>query len=317
MTAALALLCIGAFATVAIATSALTGALWAASGRWRARLSPRAESRLVLAAIVAPGFLGLAALSTALLPSLGWLPDHCMEHATHHPHLCVQHAAGLPSLPLLALAGLLAGRCIWAWAHAARAWLQMTRTAHALGAGARTRDGMCLLPAPAPEAFVMGLMAPRVYVTEGLLEMPGHVVEVVLAHERAHARHRDPLYAWLASLALACHVPGLAARLARTLRRTQEMAADAAAAAALGDAPRVAEVLVQMARVRQSYPASMLAFAGGSIEARVRRLLAANPHAERPTRAALGALALALLLAMLAAAGPVHHALETALGILS
>ena len=317
MTAALALLCMAALATVCFATSAVAGVAWTASARWRARLSARAESRLLLAVVLAPGFVGMAALGAALLPSLGWLPDHCLTHAPHHPHLCLEHAAGLPSLPLLLLSGLLAGRWAWALARAGHQLLRLARTSRALAAAACMRDDVYLLPMAEPKAFVMGLLGPRVYVSEGLLDMPGDVVAPVLAHERAHARRRDPLRIWLTSLALACHLPGLAARLGRALRRNQEMVADAEAAAALDDAPRVAEALVRLARMQRSRPEPMLGFTGGSLEERVQRLLAPPSRSERPSRASIAGLTLALLLGMLAAPGPVHHTLETVLGLLS
>lgn len=323
----LALLCMGALAMVCFAASALIGLAWTASARWRAGMSARAESRLLLAAALAPGVVGLAALGAALLPSLGWLPDHCLAHAPHHPHLCVDHAAGHAtgalSLPLLALAGLLAGRWLWAGTLAGYRLIRLARTSRALADAAHRRGDLYVLPMPAPEAFVMGLVRPRVYVSEGLvtnMDMAGDdddVLAPVLAHERAHARRRDPLRVWIASLALACHLPGLAAQLARALRCSQEMAADEEAAAALGDAPRVAQALVRLAHMQRSRPGSVLAFTGGSLEARVQRLLAPPTRSEQPTRATIAGPMLALLLGMLMAPGPVHHALETILGLLS
>lgn len=45
-----------------------------------------------------------------------------------------------------------------------------------------------------PRAFCAGLLRPRVYVTTGALEMlDGAALGAVLAHERHHARRRDPL----------------------------------------------------------------------------------------------------------------------------
>jgi hypothetical protein len=316
MTGALMILCVGAFAAVALATSALVGVAWSASLRWRVRLSARAESRLLLAAALAPGFVAMTALCVSFVPSLGWLPDHCLGHAPHHPHLCTRHATESPALALMALAGIMAGRWIWAGAHAVRNLLRLASTTRALRDAARTSGGLYILPTRTPEAFVMGLLAPRVYVSEGLLGIP-EVVDAVLAHEHAHARRRDPLRQWLAALALACHLPGLAARLAHALRRAQEMAADTEAAVALRDGPRVADALVKLARVRVSYGESIMGFVGGDIEERVLRLLSPFPGSERPGRVAIAVLAVALPLAMLAFASPVHHTVETILGILS
>lgn len=323
MTGSLVLLCAGAFAAVSFSSSALIGVLLAAGRGWRGRLSAHAESRLALAAALAPGLVALAALAAALLPSLGWLPDHCLAHGAHHPHLCVNHGATtLPAAPLLGLAGLLAARGCIAALRAARILVSSWRAARSLDAASR-RDGPGLrrLPVDAPEAFVIGMLRPRVYVSDGLLRMPGDVVAAVLAHERAHVARRDPLRRLAATVALCCHLPGLASRLERSLHRCQEMAADADAARALGDGGRVASALVTMARARRHQPSVIasagLAYAGSHIRERVHRLLRGSPGCERPGPGLLAALAMALPAGMLACAAPVHHAVETVLGLLS
>src|SRR4051794_26877069 len=54
--------------------------------------------------------------------------------------------------------------------------------------------GALLIGDSIPRAFCVGLLRPRVYVSTGAVEMLDEAaLEVVLAHERHHARHRDPL----------------------------------------------------------------------------------------------------------------------------
>jgi Zn-dependent protease with chaperone function len=56
------------------------------------------------------------------------------------------------------------------------------------------RDGVFVIADERPEAFCAGLLRPRVYVTTGALaRLDPSALAAVLAHEREHARRRDPL----------------------------------------------------------------------------------------------------------------------------
>jgi Zn-dependent protease with chaperone function len=58
----------------------------------------------------------------------------------------------------------------------------------------RELDGAWILEDERPQAFCAGLLRPRVYVSTGALELlDEHALAAVLAHERHHARSRDPL----------------------------------------------------------------------------------------------------------------------------
>jgi len=86
------------------------------------------------------------------------------------------------------------------------------------------------LPTP---AFTAGMLAPRVYVAEALAErLTSEELTAILAHERAHARRRDPLRLSLLR-ALACTlfwIPALR-KLAADVADEAEVLADDAAAA--------------------------------------------------------------------------------------
>src|SRR5262249_17659102 len=134
--------------------------------------------------------------------------------------------------------------------------------------------GCLVLPIEEPQAYVLGILKPRVYVSQGLLEQANEDdLASVLAHERAHAARRDPLRRLIASLGLVLHLPGIAHLLGRLLTRTQEMAADADAARVVGDRVRVAESLVRFARLRGPSRAVAVEFGSGDLEARVKELL--------------------------------------------
>jgi Zn-dependent protease with chaperone function len=96
-----------------------------------------------------------------------------------------------------------------------------------------------VLPTPRPLAFCLGLLRPRIYLSEGLLnELDASELLSVVAHERHHARRRDPLRAVLAkALAHALwFVPAL--KTAASAQATiAELAADQVAIRTAGAQP--------------------------------------------------------------------------------
>ena len=149
-------------------------------------------------------------------------------------------------------------------------------------------------------AVTYGLIRPRILVSTGLaLALTGPEIGAVLAHEREHLRHRDPLRLLAARLAAAwaCYLPAaqwLAGRAA--LRR--ELAADRAAAEFSGRGV-LASALLKLASVSAS-PAIAAASPAGqgsrSLEARVTQLEAGRPPRQRPAVARLLASAGTLVL---------------------
>ena len=87
-----------------------------------------------------------------------------------------------------------------------------------------------------PQAFCAGLLHPRVYVSRGALELLGAAeLSAVLAHERHHARRRDPLR--LASTRVLADALFFVPPLRELIRRQHSLAeigADEAAVAAAG-----------------------------------------------------------------------------------
>jgi Zn-dependent protease with chaperone function len=98
------------------------------------------------------------------------------------------------------------------------------------------RDGVFVIDDERPESFCAGLWRPRVYITTGALaRLDAPALDAVLAHERHHARRRDPLRL-AASRVIARSLFFLPA--VRELRRGQqtlvEMSADESAVGAAG-----------------------------------------------------------------------------------
>lgn len=301
-------------ATVGLAAalvSSLVGALVMAGEGWIDRLAPAAQARLLLGAVMAPALVILAAIT-------GWMADIYVFGCTLH-HCMDRHWAPIPGLAGLLLGGAFLTRTALAIARAAHQLWRSHCTRRQLDAISNRRPaGMNVLPLDDLQAFVVGLIRPQVYVSSGLLALPARDLRPILAHERAHAARRDPLRRVVASLGLAYHLPGIAAALERRLARAHEMAADAEAALAIGNAQRVAEILVRFVRLHLLHPAVPVAasWIGGDLEARVRTLLTSAARPDRPRAASLVACAIVAFLAALATADPIHSGGEILLGLL-
>ena len=325
MSASLLVLCMAAAAAVTFGTSALVALALRALRRPLSRLTKAAEARVLLGAALLPLLVGAAVMPAALAPSFGWIADHCegTRDVHDHPHICAaHHAPALPSWALIALASVLLARVSVRAGRLGRDTLRARATVCELIrlASPERARGVQVLPLDEPQAFVVGALAPTVFVTRGLLSARHRPhLEAVLAHERAHVRRRDPLRRALASLALSFHLPGVARGLEQRLSRAHEMAADAEAASVLGSAPRIAEALVQLTRAHRARPAALrgaLAFGGSDVEVRVLALLDEQPRHDRPEPATLSIAAVALFVATSASADHVHHGVEILLGLL-
>jgi hypothetical protein len=251
--------------------------------------------------------------------ALGIAADHCPLHDDGHVHLCLEHAprgpVSLVEWLLLGAAatgaGIVFARVVAAQFATWRAVVALVRTS------GKTEGG--LIPSSAPLSVTTGLFRPLVLVSTGLRErLRPEVLAVVLEHERAHARRRDPLRLVAAALLSAGHLPGTRRLLLCDLALACEQAADEEAATAVGDRVRVAEAIVTVERVMrssQSGLAAAMGMDGASTVARVEELLR-----EPPTRAPLLFRGLLWGLAAVAAvllASDLHHLTETLLEALA
>lgn len=155
--------------------------------------------------------------------------------------------------------------------------------------------------------FAFSLPGPgrRIAVSSSLVEaLDGDELEVVLAHERGHARHRHDRQLLIAELA-ACLVPPLE-WLRRRLRYALERWADEeAVTAAGGDRERVAFTLAKVALGPTEAPRTVAAFNGLGVAARVEALL--RPQPLRHEGLWTSTIGLGVVAVALAAAVQAHH----------
>lgn len=309
-----------AFLVIAWGLAALAAGGLTLLGERVARLGPAAERRIAGFAIVAPLVLAAAVVLTLLLRSI-FGPDHCQVH-DHHAHLCLTHGAawterGLAIAIVVAGGVLIAGRLALlgvAMLRARRACAQLRR----LG----TCDGdVTIVPSERAFCFVGGVRRPRIYVSTAAWQALGADERAaMLAHERAHVRNADVARRVLLEAVAAVVAPLMpGASLARWELATEHLR-DAEAAEATGNPEAVASAMVHMCRLGASAPAGAVAtFVARrrSLDARVAALLDGLPVGRRAARAAGrfgAALAATTILAIVALADPLHHALESLLG---
>jgi len=176
----------------------------------------------------------------------------------------------------------------------------------ALWLRAAWRAGRALAhPRVPPLAATLGLLRPRIAIDERLSrDLDATAGQAVLAHERAHCRHRDPLRIWLAQIAsdLQWPSPRAAARF-EGWRQALELARDEEARDGGVDGEDLAAALlgaVRLAQRRVASPAAPLVDGEQALVLRVGRLLAPlRAPSAQPWRARL---ALAGSLALLTAA---------------
>jgi hypothetical protein len=143
-------------------------------------------------------------------------------------------------------------------------------------------------------AGTIGLFRPRIILSADVVRaLDERALAAALEHERAHARHRDPLRIWLAQLAadLFWPSPTAAARL-RCWRRALELARDEEVRSIGVAGSDLAKAIVSSIRLVQAGRAGGVATLSDSefVEERVARLL--RPLESNPARGQWGRLVL-------------------------
>lgn len=171
-----------------------------------------------------------------------------------------------------------------------------------------------VIPTDEPQAFVIGILKPEIYLSKGLIENSSrNALKATIAHEKAHLRQRAPLRRLIALVAFLFHLPPVAEVLSRQLALAQELSADEEAARAIGDRTELAEIIVNFARRQKIEFVSAFEFGGSDIEARILNLLRTQRETKQITFHLLVAGALILFTLMILAAHQLHILFESIL----
>lgn len=244
-------------------------------------IAGRREPRLAAAAMVA----------LLLIPLLHFLPKWQVLPAaapSHDPD---------PTFAIVWLGGtlLLSARL----GLAAAGLRRLRRSARSLGSLSltATRRADLFIHDSISGPFAAGIFRPAIFVPPAWLHWSAETREIVLAHETAHLRRRDPLWLGLSQLACALHwFNPLVWWLAHRLRADAEFACDAQVVRSGVTARRYASVLCDLAAAQPTPPATLAMAQQSLLRGRVKRLF---EPARRCPPLVTGTLLAALLLAAL------------------
>ena len=271
-----------------------------------------AKARVVFALQLALGALGFAAVGLGVVVGLGHL-SFGLPAASALLEAC---ARLLPDLDLLSVVVLaLGGLSFAAMARIVASGVRRVRASHAVVAGLprldRQRVGSATIDVfshPSALAFCAGLLRPRIYVSTGTIAaLDAAELEAVIAHERHHARKRDPLRIFVAGVLSdgLFFAPALR-RLADRYAALAELAADRAAVRVHRDPGPLASALLAF---ESADPAVV-----GIAPERVDHLLGDTPRWDLPL--ALAAWALTIIAGVAALALFVATAAHAPLNVL-
>jgi hypothetical protein len=302
----------GLLAGAAVALVSAAGSRWALNRI--ARVRPYIRVLIVLGYLAAPALVAtIVGLGVAFYPHVS-----PVDLVTHHCHVtangCAAHDAAMTPLPVAALVAFITTLIVVRIAHVAGRQLN-----GAIGfsrilnrAAAKDGEGQYRVATDRPVAFAAGLFRPSVYLSRGLVDrLDSREIDIVVAHEQAHARRCDPALRFLASLFASLHLPATARRLMSDLTLAQEQACDAITARRY-PAADIASLLVRMERFKINGEASTAtAFTGAVVEHRVKALLDPRFETTAISLTRLGLFCIASAALMLVALEPLHHEIET------
>jgi hypothetical protein len=295
------------FAVMVTATSVLVASMAPWMARRLERYSPQSRAAVLFRMRTLPAAAAVIVAFGIAMPVFFWFEPRDSGESMSST-LLVIGAAGASLL----LRG--AWRALSAW----RATRRVLRGWQARGRRIDLFDAplpVFAIEEPFPTVAVVGVARPALFIAERVLrECSGDEVRAMVHHECAHVAKRDNLKRFVIR---ACP-DVVSADLDRAWASAAEEAADAAAVARdPGFAVELAQALIRVARLAPAAQTPVLASAfylGGSIESRVRLLIASGqaPDVARPIGAAwLGAAALCAAAVVVLTAGDVHRFMET------
>ncbi len=281
---------------------------------------PRQRANALLGWAVAP--LGLGVFFTLLLfiPSvinrLGLPAGHCHNHAERLPHICLANplisGSETSSWSLVAaLTVFLVCILVPQGAHL----LKLARLKAALRRA--TEEGAAdhsLVLWSKPAAITVGFWTPKIYLSKSLTQaLSPAQLQVILAHEQGHVRHRDSLRQYLGRALSSLYFARTRQRILEDLTLATEQACDEESAQKTGDRLQVAETIVAVERLLHSSQRALeplaVGFTGSNSALRIEALLADGDY-PAPSFPDWLLLSPPLVVTHLVMPGPLHYLTE-------
>ena len=171
-----------------------------------------------------------------------------------------------------------------------------------------------VLESQIPSAFTAGLFSPKCYVTTGLIEQVSETeLGIVIAHERAHIKHKDTLKKLFFALLASLYPRPVIQRLNRLFSVATEQLADAHVGKSYSVFD-IAQTLVNAAKMQRftgnnASPAGVNFFISDDVDVRIRALVAPQEFRSFPWGYYLLIMALTSILSF-AGVDSLHHLIE-------
>lgn len=252
------------------------------------RYKPSTRRHLLWLVASAPVIIGFTfAAEVVFLPEfaqyLGWSADHCHLHRGNHGHLCSHHPGSFHLASVFGLFGIVLGLFItWRLARVISETYIYNRNANNLMDFIEPGNrGFSRLGCDAFYAFTVGFFRPLPVISRGLeQQLSARKLNLVILHEKVHAKKRDPLKIWLFTVLTQIFPQFIRLKLNAAYSLAVEQAADAEVANMVPDRALVAATLVEVSRLvsqeNKYLPAEICHFGASPLEQRVRYLLSDN-----------------------------------------
>ncbi len=305
---------------VVVAASLLAAAGYPAFRRLAAAAPPARQAAALLLYASLPllvGTLVICLLNFSALYSV-FLPAHCHDGncAPHAPEFATSAALGAVALAgMLIAVVLLVGfplQQLRAAVHRSRLARRLGSNPHLAADVAANEFRYNVIDSQRPMAWCDGLLLPRVYVSRGLLEkLTDAELEIVLAHEEAHARRHDNLQRVLLNFVTRLWPRAASKALIADFTAATELACDALAAGANGGNKPVAGLIMMLREhAMEGGVAHAAHWQAGITEARLAALAGNTTAATAPPVTAWGVLLLLWLAGSYAFTLAAHPLLE-------
>jgi Zn-dependent protease with chaperone function len=316
------------FVLVTWTASAVMGVALISSAKTLSRLGSAAEKRAAALALVIPPLLGgivaLALAGYSAFPGFLGGADHCDSHGDHL-HLCLVHGGDWATRAwALSLISALSAIVLVRVAQLVDTIIRGRRRVAMVERSSQRIAGdavpVFLSPSKRPFCFVSGFRSPRIFVASSLWDRSSEDErEAMLGHEHSHVENGDLWRSVALSIFALFGAPLLGAQFKRLWGEATERLCDRLAADRTGDPASIAAALVNVARGPRFIGVLSFMPRPESVKHRVIAVLSqertGRPFARHLLQGA-GVIVVTTAIATATLADPLHHALETLLGLI-
>lgn len=308
-----------------LAAVALLALIWPSMARHITLFSASTQKKLLWLFVVTPWLASILCLfifilSVFQLESTLWLTPLAHWHHPYVFYLDSWHGAAL-FLFMLGTAYVFIKNGLGAVRHL-NALNLLTRLSKESPGSRVQRDSrqwkigrdIIVLDSRTPAAFAAGLLSPRCYVTTGLIGQVSEAeLDIILAHERAHIKHKDTQKKLFFALLASLYPKPITQRLNRLFSLATEQLADAHVGQSYSVFD-IAQTLVNAAKIRRFSGANVNAasinyFIADDVDVRVRALVAPQKCRSFPWAYCLLIMMLTTTLSF-AGVDTLHHLIE-------